>query len=164
MSVRQLLVQVNVDLLCHFLFQSVQVKLELGHRAEIRTKPTPEGFTHDWTVFVRAPEGSNLQHFVQKVIFHLHESFAKPKRGKLTHTHDVTHIHTRTRAHIHTHTCIHQRWSNRTCVLVLVLVLEYEYFLSTHTRVRRKVIVFVLEYITKVIVLSITSHDYIFFI
>ena len=55
---------------------------------------------------------------------------------------------------------IRQRWSNRTRVLVL----EYEYFLSTRTRVRRKVIVLVLEYITKVIVLTITSHDYIFFI
>ena len=53
-----------------------------------------------------------------------------------------------------------QRWSNRTRVLVL----EYEYFLSTRTRVRRKVIVLVLEYITKVIALTITSHDYIFFI
>ena len=47
---------------------------------------------------------------------------------------------------------------------VIVLVLEYEYFLSTRTRVRRKVIVLVLEYITKVIVLTITFHDYIFFI
>ena len=55
-----------------------------------------------------------------------------------------------------------QRWSNRTRVLVLVL--EYEYFLSTRTRVRRKVIVLILEYITKVIVLAITSHDDIFFI
>ena len=38
----------------------------------------------------------------------------------------------------------------------------------SRTRVRRKVIVLVLvlvlEYITKVIVLTITSHDYIFFI
>ena len=59
--------------------------------------------------------------------------------------------------------CLTQRWSNRTRVLVLVLVLEYEYFLSTRTRVRSKVIVLVLEYITKVIVLTITSHDYIFF-
>ena len=55
-----------------------------------------------------------------------------------------------------------QRWSNRTRVIVLVF--EYEYFLSTRTRVRSKVIVLVLEYITKVIVLTITSHDYIFFI
>ena len=53
---------------------------------------------------------------------------------------------------------IYQRWSNRTRVLVL----EYEYFLSTRTRVQRKVIVLVLEYITKVIVLTITSYHYIF--
>ena len=44
-----------------------------------------------------------------------------------------------------------------------VIVLVYSYSsLSTRTRVRRKVIV--LEYITKVIVLTITSHDYMFFI
>ena len=51
-----------------------------------------------------------------------------------------------------------QRWINRTHVLIL----EYDYFLSTRTRVRRKVSVLVLEYITKVIVLTVTSHDYIF--
>ncbi|XP_057712254.1 protein AF-9 [Corythoichthys intestinalis] len=58
----------------------VQVKLELGHRAQFRKKPTVEGFTHDWMVFVRGPEQSNIQHFVEKVVFHLHESFPKPKR------------------------------------------------------------------------------------
>uniref|UniRef100_U3JKD4 MLLT3 super elongation complex subunit n=1 Tax=Ficedula albicollis TaxID=59894 RepID=U3JKD4_FICAL len=31
-------------------------------------------------VFVRGPEHSNIQHFVEKVIFHLHESFPRPKR------------------------------------------------------------------------------------
>ncbi|XP_071795335.1 uncharacterized protein [Asterias amurensis] len=60
--------------------QSVQVKLELGHRANIRDKRTPQGFTHDWLVFVRGPEGSNIQHFVDKVVFQLHESFPKPRR------------------------------------------------------------------------------------
>ncbi|XP_049609297.1 protein AF-9 [Syngnathus scovelli] len=59
---------------------AVQVKLELGHRAQFRRKPTVEGFTHDWMVFVRGPEHSNIQHFVEKVVFHLHESFPKPKR------------------------------------------------------------------------------------
>ncbi|XP_058679657.1 protein AF-9 isoform X2 [Ammospiza caudacuta] len=59
---------------------AVQVKLELGHRAQVRKKPTVEGFTHDWMVFVRGPEHSNIQHFVEKVIFHLHESFPRPKR------------------------------------------------------------------------------------
>lgn len=57
------------------------MKIELGHRANLRPKPTAEGFTHDWTVFVRGPEGNNIQHFVEKVVFQLHESFPKPKRG-----------------------------------------------------------------------------------
>ncbi|XP_076860412.1 protein ENL [Brachyhypopomus gauderio] len=59
---------------------TVQVKLELGHRAQLRKKATSEGFTHDWMVFVRGPENSDIQHFVDKVVFRLHESFPKPKR------------------------------------------------------------------------------------
>nr|XP_015856279.1 protein ENL isoform X1 [Peromyscus maniculatus bairdii] len=59
---------------------TVQVKLELGHRAQLRKKPTTEGFTHDWMVFVRGPEQCDIQHFVEKVIFRLHDSFPKPKR------------------------------------------------------------------------------------
>ncbi|XP_016330262.1 protein AF-9-like isoform X2 [Sinocyclocheilus anshuiensis] len=31
-------------------------------------------------VVVRGPEHSNIQHFVEKVVFHLHESFPRPKR------------------------------------------------------------------------------------
>lgn len=81
------------------------MQLEIGHRATPKTKQTPEGHTHDWyvqlcyqfnikpsyfhcyyffhfrTVFVRGPENSNIQHFVEKVVFHLHDSFHKPKRG-----------------------------------------------------------------------------------
>nr|XP_033812472.1 protein ENL isoform X3 [Geotrypetes seraphini] len=60
---------------------TVQVKLELGHRAQLRKKPTSEGFTHDWMVFVRGPEQCDIQHFVEKVVFRLHESFPKPKRA-----------------------------------------------------------------------------------
>ncbi|XP_053559036.1 protein ENL isoform X2 [Bombina bombina] len=59
---------------------TVQVKLELGHRAQLRKKPTTDGFTHDWMVFVRGPEQFNIQHFVEKVVFRLHDSFPKPKR------------------------------------------------------------------------------------
>ncbi|KAE8293970.1 Protein ENL YEATS domain-containing protein 1 [Larimichthys crocea] len=59
---------------------TVQVKLELGHRAQLRKKVTSEGFTHDWMVFVRGPETGDIQHFVERVVFRLHESFPKPKR------------------------------------------------------------------------------------
>uniref|UniRef100_H3C0H0 YEATS domain-containing protein n=1 Tax=Tetraodon nigroviridis TaxID=99883 RepID=H3C0H0_TETNG len=58
----------------------VQVKLERGHRAHVRKRATAEGFTHDWTVFVRGPERRNIQHFVDKVVFYLHESFPRPRR------------------------------------------------------------------------------------
>ena len=60
----------------------VEVKIELGHKASCKKTPSPEGFTHDWVVFVRGPESCDISHFVEKVVFYLHESFAKPKRGK----------------------------------------------------------------------------------
>lgn len=59
---------------------TVQVKLELGHSAQLRKNVTSEGFTHDWMVFVRGPETGDIQHFVEKVVFRLPESFPKPKR------------------------------------------------------------------------------------
>jgi YEATS domain-containing protein 1/3 len=65
-------------------FQSVQVKIELGHRASQRESPSPDGYTHDWTVYVRGPEGCNIAHFIEKVVFHLHQSFPHPKRGNCT--------------------------------------------------------------------------------
>lgn len=58
----------------------VEVKIELGHKASCKETLTPEGYTHDWVVFVRGPESCDISHFVDKVVFHLHESFAKPKR------------------------------------------------------------------------------------
>jgi len=59
----------------------VQLNLILGHRAVIREHKTPEGFTHDWEVFVRCDQGP-IEAFVDRVIFNIHESFPKPKRGK----------------------------------------------------------------------------------
>ncbi|CAI7996276.1 Protein AF-9 [Geodia barretti] len=59
---------------------SIQIKLVLGHSAQWRKKPTVEGYTHDWTILVRGEDGQSISHFVEKVVFFLHESFAKPKR------------------------------------------------------------------------------------
>ncbi|KAL3866280.1 hypothetical protein ACJMK2_043587 [Sinanodonta woodiana] len=53
----------------------VQVAVEIGHRANPSVTPTKEGFTHEWTVYVRAQDGSNIAHFVDKVEFHLHDTF-----------------------------------------------------------------------------------------
>ncbi|XP_025077271.1 protein AF-9-like isoform X2 [Pomacea canaliculata] len=58
----------------------VTVQIELGHKADFKPRPSPEGFTHDWMVFVRGPDGTNIQHYVEKVVFHLHDTFKNPKR------------------------------------------------------------------------------------
>ncbi|XP_049938127.1 protein AF-9 isoform X3 [Schistocerca serialis cubense] len=60
--------------------QCVRVSFDIGHEASIRAKRTPEGFTHDWKVFVRGTDNAEIQHFVEKVVFHLHETFPKPIR------------------------------------------------------------------------------------
>lgn len=62
---------------------SVRISLEIGHEAAIRTKLTQEGFTHDWEVFVRGCDGASIHYYVEKVVFYLHETFPKPRRGKL---------------------------------------------------------------------------------
>lgn len=58
----------------------VQVKIEVGHQAVCRVNLTPTGHTHDWSIFVRGAEGAEIHYFIEKVVFHLHESFPKPKR------------------------------------------------------------------------------------
>lgn len=58
----------------------VTVTIELGHQANFLEEPSIEGFTHDWTVFVRGFEGSKLEYFVEKVIFRLHKTFKMPTR------------------------------------------------------------------------------------
>lgn len=60
----------------------IKVAFEIGHSAQLKNKASPEGFTHDWELFVRGADGSNINRFVEKVVFNLHESFPKPCRGK----------------------------------------------------------------------------------
>lgn len=59
---------------------SIKLTFEIGHSASRKTKPSKEGFTHDWELFVRGCDGNEIGHFVEKVVFNLHESFPKPKR------------------------------------------------------------------------------------
>lgn len=61
---------------------SVRINLEIGHEAAIRSKLTVEGFTHDWHVFVAGIDNADIHHYIDKVVFHLHETFPNPKRGK----------------------------------------------------------------------------------
>lgn len=64
--------------------QEINVLLEVGSTTTLRMKPV-NGVTHDWTIFVRGYRGADISVIVEKVVFHLHESFPKPVRGKLNH-------------------------------------------------------------------------------
>lgn len=62
---------------------SLKLEFTIGHSASRKTKPSREGFTHDWELFVQGASESNvISHYVDKVVFNLHESFPKPKRGE----------------------------------------------------------------------------------
>ena len=60
----------------------MDIFIEIGHEANPREKPTDNGFTHDWNVYVQGQDQSSIEHYVEKVVFHLHQSFPKPKRGE----------------------------------------------------------------------------------
>lgn len=64
---------------------SVKIVFEIGHIASPKSKITPEGFTHDWELYVRGSDSADISHYIEKVVFNLHESFPKPKRGKKFH-------------------------------------------------------------------------------
>ncbi|GBN75504.1 Protein AF-9 [Araneus ventricosus] len=59
---------------------SLEIKIELGHKAWKNSKPNKEGYTHDWTLFVQGVNGNEIKHIVEKVIFYLPESYQDPKR------------------------------------------------------------------------------------
>ncbi|XP_037956820.1 protein AF-9 [Teleopsis dalmanni] len=59
---------------------AVKVQFEIGHTAKLRSKKTPEGFTHDWELYVQGVNKVDISTFVDKVVFNLHDSFPKPKR------------------------------------------------------------------------------------
>ncbi|XP_055924323.1 uncharacterized protein LOC129956462 isoform X1 [Argiope bruennichi] len=57
----------------------MEVKIEIGHRALKNIKPTKEGYTHDWTVFVQGASGNEIKYIVENVIFHLPDSYPDSK-------------------------------------------------------------------------------------
>ncbi|KAG4068326.1 hypothetical protein HA402_007846 [Bradysia odoriphaga] len=59
---------------------SAKVVFEIGHIASLKSKITPEGFTHDWELYVRGCDAADISHYIDKVVFNLHESFPRPKR------------------------------------------------------------------------------------
>lgn len=63
---------------------AIRITFEIGHIASPKNKITSDGFTHDWELFVRGCDSNDISHCIDKVVFNLHDSFPKPKRGKLT--------------------------------------------------------------------------------
>jgi len=61
-------------------FPYVKVIFEIGHESSVKNKRTPEGFTHDWELFVRGADNTDIHFFVDRVVFHLHDTFPNPKR------------------------------------------------------------------------------------
>lgn len=61
---------------------AIRITFEIGHIASPKNKVTSEGFTHDWELFVRGCDSNDISHCIDKIVFNLHESFPKPKRGK----------------------------------------------------------------------------------
>lgn len=59
---------------------AVRVTLECGHTSVLRSRTTPEGYTHDWEVFLRGVDNADIHHYIEKVVFVLHNTFPKPKR------------------------------------------------------------------------------------
>jgi len=47
---------------------AVRITLECGHTSMLRMRTTPEGYTHDWEVFVRGVDNADIHHYVEKGI------------------------------------------------------------------------------------------------
>lgn len=60
------------------------MQFEIGHTSKLRSKKHPQAFTHDWEIYVQGVNKAEISAFVDKVVFILHNSFPKPKRGKTT--------------------------------------------------------------------------------
>lgn len=54
--------------------------LEYGNLAVKLRRKSKEGYTHEWTVYVRPPPGREFI-FVDKVVFNLHETCQRPIDG-----------------------------------------------------------------------------------
>lgn len=47
---------------------AVRITLEYGHASMVRSHLTPEGYTHDWEVFVRGVDNADIHQYIEKGI------------------------------------------------------------------------------------------------
>jgi YEATS domain-containing protein 4 len=57
----------------------MEKELVVGHLARRHPKPS-EYKTHHWEIFLYSPTGEDLTKWVQRTVFHLHQTFAQPER------------------------------------------------------------------------------------
>ncbi|EDV27045.1 uncharacterized protein TRIADDRAFT_54575 [Trichoplax adhaerens] len=60
--------------------QSAYIMIKFGHKTVKRKELTPEGYSHDWEVYVCGLNKVKLDEIIKKVIFNIHEDYAKPHR------------------------------------------------------------------------------------
>lgn len=58
----------------------IRVAFEIGHSARTAAKPQINR-THDWELFVRSGDNSNISRYIDRIVFTLHETFPNPVRG-----------------------------------------------------------------------------------
>jgi len=46
--------------------EKIRITLECGHTSVLRVHSTPEGYTHDWEVFVRGVDNADIHHYIEK--------------------------------------------------------------------------------------------------
>ncbi|OHT09727.1 YEATS family protein [Tritrichomonas foetus] len=57
----------------------IEKQVVVGHLARRLAKPT-EVKTHHWEIFLYSPTGEDLTKWIDRCVFHLHESFEQPER------------------------------------------------------------------------------------
>lgn len=45
---------------------AIRITLECGHSSMLRMRTTPQGYTHDWELYVRGVENADIHHYVEK--------------------------------------------------------------------------------------------------
>lgn len=45
---------------------AIRITLECGHTSMLRARTTPEGYTHDWDLYVRGVDNADISQYIKK--------------------------------------------------------------------------------------------------
>lgn len=66
------------------------IPIAFGNISFYLGKKADEYNTHQWTLYLRAPNNEDLSQIVSKVVFHLHASFTQPTRELTQPPYEIT--------------------------------------------------------------------------